>query len=1436
MARFNDNFGSYTTGGGQPAGYTARWETVTVAYDIIDDVSSPGGKYLEIVKSGSGRPLITLDAADGDDQGIVALLEFQAGSGVGLWINAAGTEAAPTGYLVQLTESTNTIGLWEGTGGGAFTNHDNDTSLTLTAGTKYWVRLMRFDDGKVKARVWLETDEEPSTWNVEVTDSSHITGWCGVSELQVTPGQTAKVHYLSTATDYDTPCIVEDADFPLERLYTTLSSDKSIRVTNVAGDQTFVIKIFEEGEILQEVTYHTGKNKIYATLDTSAAINRYTQYGLAEESIITGIVDAFGVTFDYANDRMYYTNRQASSELFRATDDGGSPTQIASGIVWGGHCYFNEDDGFVYATYDDGVRSYDSDGTVQVTYSGLNQLHWVLVDGTNVMAGAWGIAGLWYIPIAGGSWTNADSNRRLWNARFGANRNEIYACAYYEDELIKYDTLPPPSSGNKTTVDSGEHHNQIHSVSYVNLTPITLVINTATPSEGKVGDEIVLSGAGFTGATAVNFNGTPALTFTVDSDTQITVTVPDSATSGLIEVVTPSATQSSTFTFNILPAIPADGWNIELFQIQVNAGETDIEQVSGTYKQYYTEGLINDLDFVPISVSNLEEFVEADEGVFRLGSLDITTTLLDPTYFNNYKDYVTSPFIVLIRDPNDNIVFHGPVDPETCNYDAKSKHTTFRALSWDVLLEGTSAPCRSIFETTFSREYSDAIAAGTNSTVYVKETINGTDMKTVVVAGSVLVFDTPAGEYRAIVLGHQVDGDDLAVLINTQPTVYLAQNKSILAAEHEVYTVGSGGLAFRRLEMTFDDTGIWENLNSADDDVDGRELLISIDVNGKNYTMPLQDALDTSGAWYDLDEDRSEIKIYLNICSGVCSPATIETDFLTLGSSISITSTTKINAGDAVRILGAEMYGYNNTGAAFAPILHFQINGGVLQGMFSLADLGVLPYIVDTFVFPAGFDKKVDRWAELPPNLLDALHQIQNTHGLLLRLTATIGPGGLPRVTVTVRDREDANETDAPVVTNITDIIEWSESAADLTPTAVVVNAHINYFEPVGRVEDVGFYFDGLDALDPQTTGKPQNGRVVEITVNTTPSYTGDVFFGDGVPVRNDDRLKAIAKKFYEYYKNLSRPCQFKIEGTPQEDLLTKIIQISETDDPLAGTTFTRTVFVEGVITDMNTNQTVIRGRIGGFTGLAGENPVPIITGQLVYTDADDSGDEVVVLSALSSYDPQGDDITYEWKEGATSLSTSPIMEATLSTGEHTITLEVTDSDSNVASTTAVVQVKVLSETPPDGSNIQADFSIQTYSINSDGDLSISVTGDARTQTTNGIKYRTATTQVGLDSASDTPANNPQIGLEIASGLETNETIWVRITLVNDVDGTDSTNDWEFSVTNTGATTALIIPSNTAPTSSSDTSGVDGEIRQDGSFIYVKDATNGWIRAALSTF
>jgi uncharacterized repeat protein (TIGR03803 family) len=70
---------------------------------------------------------------------------------------------------------------------------------------------------------------------------------------------------------------------------------------------------------------------------------------------------------------------------------------------------------------------------------------------------------------------------------------------------------------------------------------------------GKVGDTAEILGQGFTGTTGVTFNGLPASSFQVVSDTYLTVVVPAGAGTGPVVVTTQSGTLKSNKNFRITP-------------------------------------------------------------------------------------------------------------------------------------------------------------------------------------------------------------------------------------------------------------------------------------------------------------------------------------------------------------------------------------------------------------------------------------------------------------------------------------------------------------------------------------------------------------------------------------------------------------------------------------------------------------------------------------------------------------------------------------------------------------------------------------------------------------------------------------------------------------------------------------------------------------------
>jgi uncharacterized repeat protein (TIGR03803 family) len=72
------------------------------------------------------------------------------------------------------------------------------------------------------------------------------------------------------------------------------------------------------------------------------------------------------------------------------------------------------------------------------------------------------------------------------------------------------------------------------------------------PTSGKVGSVVKILGSNLTGATSITFNDTPVAAFTVNSTgSAISTTVPTGATTGKVQVVTPTGTLSSNVAFRV---------------------------------------------------------------------------------------------------------------------------------------------------------------------------------------------------------------------------------------------------------------------------------------------------------------------------------------------------------------------------------------------------------------------------------------------------------------------------------------------------------------------------------------------------------------------------------------------------------------------------------------------------------------------------------------------------------------------------------------------------------------------------------------------------------------------------------------------------------------------------------------------------------------------
>ncbi len=89
------------------------------------------------------------------------------------------------------------------------------------------------------------------------------------------------------------------------------------------------------------------------------------------------------------------------------------------------------------------------------------------------------------------------------------------------------------------------------------VVPTAPTVTGFNPTSGASGASVVITGTGFTGASAVKFNGASAA-FAVNTSTQISATVPSGASTGTISVTTPGGTGTSggNFTVTIVPPTP----------------------------------------------------------------------------------------------------------------------------------------------------------------------------------------------------------------------------------------------------------------------------------------------------------------------------------------------------------------------------------------------------------------------------------------------------------------------------------------------------------------------------------------------------------------------------------------------------------------------------------------------------------------------------------------------------------------------------------------------------------------------------------------------------------------------------------------------------------------------------------------------------------------
>lgn len=125
----------------------------------------------------------------------------------------------------------------------------------------------------------------------------------------------------------------------------------------------------------------------------------------------------------------------------------------------------------------------------------------------------------------------------LWVGVWVSSANYIFKCAPITSS--GYVVIGTGGDGNFNWHDYARD-NSSNPLGYlaavITYTPATPHITSVSDNNIYPGEVITLTGYAFNGATSVGFNGTNASTYTINSNTQITVTVPTGITAGNITV------------------------------------------------------------------------------------------------------------------------------------------------------------------------------------------------------------------------------------------------------------------------------------------------------------------------------------------------------------------------------------------------------------------------------------------------------------------------------------------------------------------------------------------------------------------------------------------------------------------------------------------------------------------------------------------------------------------------------------------------------------------------------------------------------------------------------------------------------------------------------------------------------------------------------------
>ncbi|HVU26032.1 MAG TPA: cadherin-like beta sandwich domain-containing protein [Opitutus sp.] len=300
----------------------------------------------------------------------------------------------------------------------------------------------------------------------------------------------------------------------------------------------------------------TWSQQAYLKASNTHSLDQFgTSVAIAGDTAVVGALDEASSATGVDGDQ---TDHSAASS-------GAAYVFVRSGTTWSQQAYLKASNADAYDKFGSSVAIADDTVVVGAPFEG-GAATGVNGNGSDNSAGASGAA---YVFVRSGTTWSQQAYLKASNT----GRNDFFGSSV----AVAGNTALVGAFGeasSATGVDGNQSDNSASAsgAAYVFTLSVPPVVSSVSPASGPLagGTTVTITGSGFTGATAVTFGATDASDFTVDSDTQITVTAP-AGTLGAVDVtVTTAGGTSATSAADKYTYVGSN--NANLSNLTISAG------------------------------------------------------------------------------------------------------------------------------------------------------------------------------------------------------------------------------------------------------------------------------------------------------------------------------------------------------------------------------------------------------------------------------------------------------------------------------------------------------------------------------------------------------------------------------------------------------------------------------------------------------------------------------------------------------------------------------------------------------------------------------------------------------------------------------------------------------------------------------------------------